>query len=1149
MKRIFALILALVLLAGMLPAGMPKASAMYTWLKDRTLVDGSHFTRSAKMAEKLNSIFDGNASIYHDAHCTDPMIVPFGTSDLKNNGIIKYVGAEGEVAINGGTSCWIYANGVYYTLFGECTYSGVAQANSEKLSLTKTSTKAATYENFCAWGVRPAVGALIRADGHSMIVLGYDAQILTILDANGNGNGLVSIRIRTWDEVKFNVEYIIQPKADFYSEAYPGWEAPAISEAYPASCALEVTEEAVPVRSQPGADSLILEQAVQGVRYEAVRLVKNGEGTLWYEVRTADGALGYLPGAAAAWLADIEDVTAPGVTAPAHHPVGQSFSLIGSVVSESSELNGVSAFIYRQTEEGKTAAAGSETQVTGHYYNLSKSPMDQSDMFSTLTEGAYTYEVAATYTRCHLDAQGELVSQTVTRTLYTASFQMTDGAVICNHAYSTAVTQQPTCGADGSQTVTCSLCATGYTELVPATGAHTYAEQVALEAACTRDGVRLHNCTGCPAGYFEAIPATGHSFGPWQTVTPVSCTADGAEKQICAACGLEQSRALPATGHNYVGRSVEANCSDYAKELFTCENCGDSYSVYPDPMTQWSETKPEGIEESRLETKTQYRYSDYETVTSLLPEMPGYTLESSSWTEPESATCEYVKQWPSGFSQEHSLYAAYNLPAPVTAETETQKTEAGEETQTSWLYYHWCENSYAYGPINRGGKAEYSSRYHTFHAFYSTVSPTTLQAYSDGSYVYSNADCCRDTYWYFAVPVYHCAYTTSQKQFTYAGWTDWSDWSDTEYTATEQRKVEQRLLYRYSTQVLGDHDFAESKVTAEPTCLEEGVLTLYCSYCDATQTQPLETVAHRYEKGSCVWCEVRDPDYFTFTAHPQDETVKQGNRAAFTVAVDGEVASYQWQYQLATGGAWWNCTQYTMGYNTPTLNVLAAQKREGFLYRCCVTDTDGNRYYSRAARLSVDIPENSVVLSQPKDTWVIPGSTTTFHIDTQGEGLSFQWEYRKDVSKPGAWFPMSSTAGCYTDTLTIAGISGSINRNGWAYRCVVTDGDGYVHTTDYGILRVAAAQIVSQPESQSAAAGSTVQFRTQTQGQVVSWQWQYQLVAGGAWWNCSQATAGYNTDTITVTATAKRNGFLYRCKITDSEGNVLITDPARLTVE
>ena len=44
----------------------------------------------------------------------------------------------------------------------------------------------------------------------------------------------------------------------------------------------------------------------------------------------------------------------------------------------------------------------------------------------------------------------------------------------CEHAYTAAVTDEPTCGQEGVLTYTCSLCGNSYTEAIPATGEHVY---------------------------------------------------------------------------------------------------------------------------------------------------------------------------------------------------------------------------------------------------------------------------------------------------------------------------------------------------------------------------------------------------------------------------------------------------------------------------------------------------------------------------------------------------------------------------------------------------------------------------------------------------------------------------------------------------
>lgn len=193
----------------------------YRWITDRESVDGSNYTSSVILASALNDIFDGNANVFYDAELTKPVNTELGSSRVPNNGVNKYVGPYEEDEDNVGTSCWIYANGVYFTLFGECTGNGTAGKNSEKLDLSGSENYNFSYDNFIAWGVRPEPGALIRTRcGHSLVILDYDRDGVTILDGNGNGKGLVAIREMKWDHQTFRAKYIIQPTQTYFDMLY-----------------------------------------------------------------------------------------------------------------------------------------------------------------------------------------------------------------------------------------------------------------------------------------------------------------------------------------------------------------------------------------------------------------------------------------------------------------------------------------------------------------------------------------------------------------------------------------------------------------------------------------------------------------------------------------------------------------------------------------------------------------------------------------------------------------------------------------------------------------------------------------------------------------------------------------------------------------
>ena len=210
--------------ASFLPGFALRAHASredYCWITEREDVDGGDFTSSVVLATALNRIFDGNASIYHDAEFTRPVKTELGSNRVPNNGVNKYVGPYGEDDNNVGTSCWIYANGVYFTLFGECTGNGTAGEHSEKLDLSGSENYNFSYENFVRWGVRPEPGALVRTRcGHSLVILDYDSEYVTILDGNGNGKGLIAIRRMKWNHQTFRAKYIIQPTQTHFDMLY-----------------------------------------------------------------------------------------------------------------------------------------------------------------------------------------------------------------------------------------------------------------------------------------------------------------------------------------------------------------------------------------------------------------------------------------------------------------------------------------------------------------------------------------------------------------------------------------------------------------------------------------------------------------------------------------------------------------------------------------------------------------------------------------------------------------------------------------------------------------------------------------------------------------------------------------------------------------
>ena len=169
----------------------------------------------------------------------------------------------------------------------------------------------------------------------------------------------------------------------------------------------------------------------------------------------------------------------------------------------------------------------------------------------------------------------------------------------------------------------------------------------------------------------------------------------------------------------------------------------------------------------------------------------------------------YVASWNSGFSTSHNLYITYNKTPKTAFETETQKVTVDSTQTIGYIYWHWCRGTYADGPINRQVRTSCRDEFTTFHAFFSTTSPSslTLGGYDEGEtyYQYPNANCCTDTYWYYSVPVNRQQWTSYNKLFTYGQWSEWSEWSLEAAIESSTREVETTTLYRYAISGFGDH--------------------------------------------------------------------------------------------------------------------------------------------------------------------------------------------------------------------------------------------------------------------------------------------------------------------------------------------------------
>lgn len=88
------------------------------------------------------------------------------------------------------------------------------------------------------------------------------------------------------------------------------------------------------------------------------------------------------------------------------------------------------------------------------------------------------------------------------------------------------------------------------------------------------------------------------------------------------------------------------------------------------------------------------------------------------------------------------------------------------------------------------------------------------------------------------------------------------------------------------------------------------------------------------------------------TQQPKDASVATNASAIFTVKAVGAGLTYQWQFLPAADGSAWSNTSAT-GATTASLTIVGASYRNGYKYRCIVTDKKGRQVTSDVATLTV----------------------------------------------------------------------------------------------------------------------------------------------------------------------------------------------------
>jgi alpha-tubulin suppressor-like RCC1 family protein len=258
----------------------------------------------------------------------------------------------------------------------------------------------------------------------------------------------------------------------------------------------------------------------------------------------------------------------------------------------------------------------------------------------------------------------------------------------------------------------------------------------------------------------------------------------------------------------------------------------------------------------------------------------------------------------------------------------------------------------------------------------------------------------------------------------------------------------------------------------------------------------------------------------SITTQPQNQSVRVGSNAVFTVVASGEVPlAYRWSFNGTNltnsahiGGA-------TSARLTIT-NVIAADAGD---YRVVVNNHQGSATSSNAT-LTVLLPP--VITAQPTNQAVNSLNTATFSVTASGTApLSFQW-----------WFNGLVLPAQTNSSLILTNVQAT---NAGNYAVVVTNSYGSATSAVATLTVWLPSSIIQQPQSLSVMWGANAFFSViATNPQPMTYQW---------WFNGTNLLAGQTNSTLSLTNVQPSQAGNYAVGVA-SPGWVVYSLDAALTV-
>ena len=251
-----------------------------------------------------------------------------------------------------------------------------------------------------------------------------------------------------------------------------------------------------------------------------------------------------------------------------------------------------------------------------------------------------------------------------------------------------------------------------------------------------------------------------------------------------------------------------------------------------------------------------------------------------------------------------------------------------------------------------------------------------------------------------------------------------------------------------------------------------------------------------------------------------------------SVKATGSGLKYQWYFKKTSQSAFsvWN------GHTHATETCTPNDTWNGIRLYCRVTDGGGNKINSDEA--TVTLASALAITTQPTNKTVSLGDSLTLSLKATGEGLTYQWYFRKKgQSDFSAWNNRTHASEAVTPNATWDGIQ---------LYCVVRNSAG--NTTKSNTITVTVKSgpvITTQPTNQTVTAGNSITLSLKASGTGLTYQWYFKKAGQTSFsvWN------GRTHASETVSPNSTWNGIQLYCVVTDSAGKTAQSSTITVTVK